>query len=75
MARLNQLTVRQATKASGISELAVRMRPSRKTIESAKPDGVRYVMLDTSRFDVTGETVTSDVTTIQGPKARELEIL
>ena len=32
-------------------------------------------MLDTSRLDITGGTVTRDVTTIQGPTDRELEIL
>ena len=75
MARLEQLTVRQAAKVLGISERAVRMRISRKTIQSANIDGMRYVMLDTSRLDVTGGTVTRDVTTIQGPTDRELEIL
>ena len=75
MARLEQLTVRQAAKALGISERAVRMSISRNTIQSANIDGVRYVMLDTSRFDVTDGTVTRDVTTIHGPTERELEIL
>ena len=75
MARLEQLTVRQAAKALGISERAVRMSISRNTIQSANIDGVRYVMLDTSRFDVTDGTVTRDVTTIHGPTEREIEIL